>query len=153
MDFGSSALVSPSVADNKGNTYTTSPTSWVITTPNIITHPVVYSTTTVATSTTTIIAWNAPDGKHYANGLGAMFFVLLGAGGFACLPIVFNRKGDFVVTMMLVGAALGLIVATLPNGQAASANSLIVPMGAIVMGASLLVLWIVKGARGGPAQE
>lgn len=153
MDFGSSAVASASVTDNKGNTYTTSTTSWKITAPNVITHPIVYSTTSVATSTTTIVAWNAPDGKHYANGLGAMFFILLGVGVFACLPIIFRRRGDFVITMMLFGALAGLVVATLQNGQAANANSLIAPIGAIVMGGVLLVLWVAKGARGGPAQQ
>jgi hypothetical protein len=95
---------------------------------------------------TTIIGWNAPSASTLGHGIIALILVLLGVVFFGLLALIFDYKGDFTITLMLIGATAGLTLATLPSN---GTNTLAVPFGSIVLGGFLLVVWLWKGATGG----
>lgn len=99
------------------------------------------------TTTVTVIGWNAPSGIMYGNGIVAFLFSLVGMAAFGTFPAIVKYRGDFTVTLMLAGAVLGLMVATLPANGAS--NNLVVPIGVIAVGAFFEILWLWKGATGG----
>jgi hypothetical protein len=112
--------------------------------PGNNTHNVDYvrSETTV---TRTVIGWNVPDAPHFDNALilfllPLFFFSLLGL-----LPLLFDYKGDFVVTLGLTGLLGGAVIGTLAISDVPSIS---VPFAIIGVGAVLLILWLWKGAKG-----
>ena len=96
-------------------------------------------------TTTTVIGWNVPNGTTFNNGLEILLFPLIVMGLFVALPIALNRKGDFVVTMALLGMLVGSIFGTLTITLTGTGSTGVIPFGVIVASAILFVVWMWKG--------
>ncbi|MDE1824341.1 MAG: hypothetical protein KGH74_03510 [Candidatus Micrarchaeota archaeon] len=103
-----------------------------------------FSPPVLAVVTTTITGWNFPNATTFNNGLGALIFPMVGMGIFVSIPVLLDRKGDFVVTMALLGMVIGSVFGMLTL----AGSSGTVPFGILVTNALLFFIWVWKGGRG-----
>lgn len=103
----------------------------------------------LAVSTTTVIGWNVPSGTTFGNGLQTLIFPLIGMGLFVMFPLAFDRKGDFVVTMALLGMLVGSIFGMLTITLSGVGSTGVIPFGVLVVAAIQFVVWMWKGGGGG----
>lgn len=97
----------------------------------------------VTTTTTTIIGWNVPSGPTFSNGLLFLVMPLATMGLFAGLPMLFEQKGDIIVTLALIGFAIGTIAGLL---SLTSSNTTAYPFAVAVISVFLLIVWLWKTA-------
>ena len=103
---------------------------------------------TAYAATTTIIGWNFPNAATFGNGLMALILPIAGVGLFAGIPIALGTRGDFVVTMTLIGLTIGSVLGTLTTTLTGPSSSGLIPFGLIVESGLFLVLWMWKGGAG-----
>ena len=96
-------------------------------------------------TTTTVIGWNVPNGTTFNNGLEILLFPLITMGLFVALPMVLGRKGDFVVTMALLGMLVGSIFGMLTITLSGVGSTGVIPFGVTVTSAVLFGVWMWKG--------
>jgi len=95
--------------------------------------------------TSTIIGWNFPNGTTLNNGLEILIFPLVVMGVFVALPLAFQRKGDFVVTMALLGMLVGSLFGLLTITLSGTGSNGVIPFGVAVETGLLFALWMWKG--------
>ena len=121
-----------------GTWYPVGPTGFVpLTYSN--TYTTSYALTGVSTNTTThtAIGWNVPDATHLNYGLIPIVFPLFLGVIFAMVPIMFNRRGDFIVTLFLFGLVAGGAMGLLASG--------LVPIVQEALFVVILAIWFWAG--------
>lgn len=103
--------------------------------------PVAYA---VITTTTTIIGWNVPSGATFGNGLIALILPMVTMPMFAAFPLMFDQRGDIIVTMALVGFTAGALIGML--GTQLAVNPTSIPFAMVILSGLLLGVWIWRNA-------
>ena len=96
-------------------------------------------------TTSTVIGWNVPSGTTFSNGLEVLVFPLVMMGLFVAIPIAFDRKGDFVVTMALLGMLVGSIFGMLTITLTGAGSTGVIPFGVLVTSGILFGVWMWRG--------
>lgn len=97
------------------------------------------------TITSTIIATNFPDVTHVGNAIIPLAVPLLFAAILSMFAMIAGRKGDFFVTLFLLGLFIGSIFGALiapgnSHGQ--------IPFAEIVVTGTVFILWLWQGSSG-----
>lgn len=100
---------------------------------------------TAYAATTTIIGWNFPNGTTFNNGMFGLILPLAGVGLFAGIPIALDYRGDFIVTMTLIGLLVGSLLGMLSMN---ANNPTLIPFGLVVEAGVFFGLWMWKGGTG-----
>lgn len=95
----------------------------------------------VTTTTTTIIGWNVPSGTTFSNGVLFLLMPLATMGLFAGFPMLFEQRGDIIVTLSLVGFAVGSVAGLL---SLTASNTTAYPFAIPVIAVFLLIMWLWK---------
>ena len=100
------------------------------------------------TSTSTITGWNVPDMTHLTYSLFPLILPLGMAAFFVSFAMYFKTKGDFVVTLLLIGLSIGSTFGMLGSGGPGSSTANI-PIAQTILTWFITALWIWQGSQGG----
>lgn len=90
-------------------------------------------------TTTTVIGWNVPSGTTFNNGLLFLIMPLAVMGLFAGFPMLFEQRGDIIVTLALIGFSIGSIAGLL---SLTASNTTAYPFAIPIIAVLLLIFWI-----------
>jgi hypothetical protein len=115
---------------------------FVVFTLAVYLHPeAAYAFTTTITTTQTITGWNVPSATTFNHGIIFLMMPLLTMGLFAGFPMLFDQKGDIIVTTALVGFTIGAVAGMLSLSSVAATD---IPFAIVIISAFLLVVWVWK---------
>ena len=96
-----------------------------------------------STITTTIIGWNVPNATNLGNGIVALILPFTVMAMFAGIPLLFEQRGDSIVTMALTGFTIGSVAGML---SLTAVSATIIPFAMVIVSGIFLVIWLWKGA-------
>lgn len=105
------------------------------------------------TSTTfasfTYYGYNFPTATQLSAGIFPIIIPMILAGLFSIFYVAFRNKGDFVVTLVLLGLSIGCLWDMLSTGAPLLSATGTIPLAVSVSMWLITGLWIYQGASGG----